>query len=278
MTKACGVYKIKIGERNFYYGSSVNLVARRQAHLSDLKAGRHHNRWMQRAWDKHQDFSFEIIEECNPKIVIQVEQKYLDEWHGMEGNMNMSNTAQGGCGRLTEEHRIKLSEALSGRTLSDEHKANLRKPKSAETRKKMSEFARNNRKPDWKLQLSESIKGHVVKQETRQKISKTLTGRRLTDEQKLARKQKFDEKVANGWVNPGIGKTISEEQKSKFRATMQAKIDAGWVSPKKGIPMSDEQKKKSSIAHTGKKLSAEHKAKISAALIGVPKRRKSVNP
>jgi group I intron endonuclease len=177
MTKACGVYEIRIGERNFYYGSSINLVVRKQAHLSDLKAGRHRNRWMQRAWDKHQDFSFEIIEECDPEIVIQVEQKYLDEWHGVAGNMNMSNTAQGGCGPLTEEHRLNLSEALSGRTLSDEHRANLRKPKSAETRRKMSEAAQRRTKETC-MKIADTLRGHEVSHETREKISASLRGRK----------------------------------------------------------------------------------------------------
>lgn len=177
MTKQCGVYRIQIGERNFYYGSSVNIVARRQAHLSDLKAGRHHNRWMQRAWDKHKEFLFETIEKCDPECVVQVEQKYLDKWHGVAGNMNMSNTAQGGCGSLTEEHRMKVSAALSGRTLSEEHKANLRKPKSAETRKKMSEAAQRRTKETC-MKIAETLRGHEVTQETRDKIAASLRGQK----------------------------------------------------------------------------------------------------
>ena len=234
MTKASGVYKITIGENLVYIGSAVNLYSRESAHRTKLANQKHYNLYMQRAWNKYGVMSFQVIEYCDAKDCLLLEQKYIDEVFGQEHCMNILPTAGSRYG-------FKAS-------------------------------------PESCKKLSDSITGHTYSDETRQKISKTLTGRRLTDEQKLARKQKFDEKVANGWVYPGTGEAISEEQKSKFRATIQAKIDAGWVSPKKGIPMSAEQKKNLSIAHTGKKLSAEHKAKISSALIGVPKRRKSVNP
>lgn len=173
---SCGVYRIQIGADNFYFGSSVNLDARRNAHLSDLKAGRHHNKWMQRAWNKHQDFQFEVVEVCVPETVLESEQKYLDQWAKTPGNMNMATLAQGGCGPLTEEHRQKISSVLSGRNLSEEHKANLRKPKSAETRKRMSEAAQRRTKETC-LKIAETLRGHEVPQETRDKISASLKAR-----------------------------------------------------------------------------------------------------
>lgn len=115
--------------------------------------------------------------------------------------------------------------------------------------------------------LSESTIGHVISADTRKKISETLTGRKLSDKQKQDRVIKYQKKIDAGWVHTSMGKPISDEQKNKIRATIQAKFDAGWVSPKKGIGMSAEQKKKLSIAHKGKKLSAEHKAKISKSLL-----------
>ena len=114
--------------------------------------------------------------------------------------------------------------------------------------------------------LSDSIMGHVVSDETRQKISATLTGRRLSTEQKQLRADKISISNGDDWVHPNKGKSVSGEQKKRFRDTVQSKVDNGWVSPKKGVAMSNEQKEKLSLAHTGKKLSEEHKARISESL------------
>lgn len=277
MNNLSGVYKITIGHIHHYIGSSVRLSRRECEHLGLLGKGKHGNPYMQKAWNKYQELTFEVLEYCDVDAVIALEQKYLDEVFGQEFCMNICSMAGSRLGvPHSDEVRKKMSANSARHKLTDAHKERLRYKRSPETIEKMK-LAQQGRSPESCKKLSDSLKGREITQDARQKISKTLTGRRLTPEQKLVRKQKFDEKVANGWVYSGTGKTMSEEQKNKFRATIQAKIDAGWVSPKKGIPMSAEQKKNLSIAHTGKKLSAEHKAKISAATMGIAKTRKSVN-
>jgi len=76
-----GIYKImnKINGDS-YYGSSINIEKRWHRHIGDLKNGKHHNIKLQRAWVKYceDNFIFEIIEECNQKDILIVEQKYLD--------------------------------------------------------------------------------------------------------------------------------------------------------------------------------------------------------
>jgi group I intron endonuclease len=47
-----------------YVGQTVNLRSRKSTHLCALRAGRHHSRYLQRAFDLHGEdaFSFEILE------------------------------------------------------------------------------------------------------------------------------------------------------------------------------------------------------------------------
>jgi len=64
-------------------------------------------------------------------------------------------------------------------------------------------------------------------------------------------------------------KKISESRKGK--CVGQDNPMFGKSSPNHGIPMTEEQKKKISKALTGKKLSAEHRKKLSESHMGIPK-------
>ena len=62
----CGIYKIKnIGDEKVYIGHSLNIEYRWRKHVEALKAKRHENIHLQRAWDKHgkDNFIFEKIRE-----------------------------------------------------------------------------------------------------------------------------------------------------------------------------------------------------------------------
>jgi hypothetical protein len=89
---------------------------------------------------------------------------------------------QANTGRIvTEETRKKLSEGQKGRKLSEEHVAKLREaakkkpPVSAATRKKLSEAGKGRKRtPEEIAKFSATRKGHVVSEETRQKIRDSL--------------------------------------------------------------------------------------------------------
>ena len=63
--KKSGIYRIvnKINGR-VYVGSAVNLISRKMDHWKTLRAHRHRNRFLQRAWDKYgeENFDFVVIE------------------------------------------------------------------------------------------------------------------------------------------------------------------------------------------------------------------------
>jgi group I intron endonuclease len=76
-----GIYRIKnLRNNKCYYGSSKNIEKRFKTHLSQLKKGNHHNIHLQRSWDKYGEnyFVFEVVEECNETVLLELEQKYLD--------------------------------------------------------------------------------------------------------------------------------------------------------------------------------------------------------
>lgn len=76
-----GIYRIKNLKNNkCYYGSSKNIEKRWKTHLNGLKNGNHHNIHLQRSWNKYgeDNFVFEVVEECNETLLLDLEQKYLD--------------------------------------------------------------------------------------------------------------------------------------------------------------------------------------------------------
>lgn len=91
--------------------------------------------------------------------------------------------------------------------------------------------------------LSKKLKGRIITKEHRQKISNTMTGRKMPEEQRLNM----------------VGKKLTKKHKEN--------ISAGG----KGRKVSEETRKKISSSMTGRKrtpLTTEHKQKISDALTG----------
>ena len=79
--KICGVYKItNTANGKFYVGSSNNIKHRWYQHKKNLKENVHNNVHLQNAWNIYggQNFNFEIIEECSPKMQFEREQHYLN--------------------------------------------------------------------------------------------------------------------------------------------------------------------------------------------------------
>lgn len=79
MNKISGIYIISDGER-FYVGSSCNIRKRLLEHKRKLLAGVHENVFLQRAFIQEK-FSFEILEECGPTMLILEEQWYINMYN-----------------------------------------------------------------------------------------------------------------------------------------------------------------------------------------------------
>lgn len=156
---ASGIYRI-INSINgkIYIGSAVNIDKRWRDHISLLKKGRHHSRYLQNAWNKYGAYAFEfsIIEECDIPSLIAREQYFIDT---LSPDYNVCKVAGSSLGvkrsdetrakigfvsrNISAETRAKIGAANKARKISSETRAKISarqvgKTYSAETRAKMS--------------------------------------------------------------------------------------------------------------------------------------------
>lgn len=107
-----GIYRIRNKiNNNSYYGSSENIDKRWKTHKSTLRNGTHMNCVLQRAWDKYgeNNFSFEIVEECEKYLLLETEQKYLD----LNPDYNIGKTSSGGDNLTNHPNRKEIIEKIT---------------------------------------------------------------------------------------------------------------------------------------------------------------------
>jgi group I intron endonuclease len=78
---ASGVYQIRcIPTGKIYVGSAVDLRDRWYRHCRSLLRGKHRNRYLQNAWDKYgeESFEFEILEYVDVSHLLHAEQEWID--------------------------------------------------------------------------------------------------------------------------------------------------------------------------------------------------------
>ena len=189
----------KIKPERIYIGSTQDIYKRFHLHKSKLQKNKHHTPKLQNHCNKYgfDDFVFTILEECNKDNLMEREQYYIDV---LKPWFNSRLIAESNAGyKHTEGAKKKIGESKIGKKLSKEHRDALKVgwekrrliPMSQETRIKFSEAAKG-RKP-WSAGLtketdarlksaSDKKMGKVVKQETRDKISNTLSGKPHTAE------------------------------------------------------------------------------------------------
>lgn len=76
-----GIYRIRnLISGKCYYGSSKEIEKRWKRHKNELSKNKHNNTLLQRAWNKYgcENFIFDLVEECEEELLLEVEQKYID--------------------------------------------------------------------------------------------------------------------------------------------------------------------------------------------------------
>lgn len=231
-----GVYQITNQVNgNRYIGSAVHLAKRWCFHLSQMRRGKHHNPHLQNAFDKYGEeaFTFSVLEDAEPRKLIEREQYYLDTIHP---EYNMAPTAgsrlglrhtdearrkisEGNRGKhVSEETRRRISEAQKGKHLSAEHLSKMRQAWTPKRRQEQAERMRQivfcrksfSHTEKTKRKISEAHKGRIVSPEHRKKLSEALKGRRLSDETRR------NMSVAQ------MGHPVSTETKQKLREAQTA--------------------------------------------------------
>lgn len=110
--KVSGIYKLVIGNK-FYVGSAVNLYNRMNLHKFQLLNNKHHNILVQRKFNKIKELSYEIIEFCDKKDLIQREQYYLDT---LRPELNLDKFANSRFGsKLSKESIEKRNNTIKNK-------------------------------------------------------------------------------------------------------------------------------------------------------------------
>lgn len=127
------VYAIRhVESGRVYVGSAERVSMRWKKHRWALKAGRHDNVHLQRAWVKYGPaaFAFEIIEHVEDAVVlIEREQFWIDELRatGQTSGFNLCPVAGSRKGKTQSiETRAKIGAAFKGRRHTPETKAKMR--------------------------------------------------------------------------------------------------------------------------------------------------------
>lgn len=129
-TKIIGIYKIinKV-DGKYYVGSSNDVLGkfgRWYEHKKKLKQGIHHNIRLQRAWNKHgeNNFSFNLIEECEKSKLLSVEQIYLNDSKDKR-NICYNLSFVAGRADLSEQTKLKISKKMKNYCASPEVRRNM---------------------------------------------------------------------------------------------------------------------------------------------------------
>lgn len=225
-----GIYAIEhIPTGKMYIGSSIDILDRWGQHKKDLRAGKHHSVYLQRAWNKYgiRVFTLKILEGCRRLDLLFKEQEWFNKLRPFD-NKNGYN-----CNRIPGKPPSPVGRVLSKETKSKISTAHIGRPKSIAHRRKISNYRQNNPLSDFQRQR---IAEGVRMPEVRKKISETI------------KKQ-----YANGKQSP------FRRPEVRIKAVITRRKNGGYV-------MSPEMKNRISITLTGRKQSEETKRKKSESL------------
>lgn len=216
------IYKIinKVNDR-FYIGSTINFNKRKERHLYDLNCNKHHNIFLQRAFEKYgvEAFEFYVREkEVNDTKELQIlEERYINFCWNSGKLYNVSKKASGGD--LISYHPRNDDFRKLQSKLTKERYANM----SIEERNKLSEKMKGENNPNFgnrwgdeqRLKASERMKNsksncsffHKIKGKTFEEFY----GEEKAKEIKNKLSVSFSKRV--GEKNSFYGKHHSEETK-----------------------------------------------------------------
>lgn len=192
-----GVYAIRnVVNGKTYVGSAAKCIGHRwDTHKSDLRKGKHHSQRLQRAWNKYGEssFAFIVLELCDSLSCIKREQFYIDSMKSCDCQFGYNIVPKAGSHlghKHSAESRKRMSDSAKGRKPSPESIAKGLETRrgfkhSKETKNRLAELARNiseetrekrraaarNRSDEYKKKHSASLKGRVITEEWKAKLT-----------------------------------------------------------------------------------------------------------
>ena len=221
-----GIYIITcLTNGRVYIGQSKHIQKRWLEHKEELQKGNHGNNHLQNAWNKYgeKSFVFSILEECEEDKLTEREQFWIDFYGGINSKGTYNFREAGSRGSMSEETRKIMSEntkrlrqnpewvAKNAQAIKDswtlERKQYMSEIKTGTT---WTDSQRKNRKyyddlrkgvprsDVVKQKISQSLLGHKVSDETRQKLreaGKRQVHKPITEEQR----KHISDAAKRGW-------------------------------------------------------------------------------
>lgn len=152
-----------------YVGSSRDCARRKSEHVSKLRRGNHVNKKLQAAWNKYGEASFEfvvILSILNQDEIEGIEQQFLDELNAVETGYNLAPVAGNTAGwKASAETRKRMSEAAKNR----DHSAQVAA---------MAAATRGKKRPQYVIDAMQAgRRAKPLSNESRKQMAKSATAR-----------------------------------------------------------------------------------------------------
>lgn len=239
--KTSGIYGIHNRESDrWYVGSSSSIAGRWRTHKRALRRGAHCGKALQRSWNKHGEEAFEFvileaIEDADQLLVR--EQFWIDKLSAASPSRGFNTAPVAGTRRgvpQSESAREKMRAAQKGVSKSEEHKARI----GAGNRGKV-------RSEETRARISANVRAQMQDPERRkqQAIFGAMAKPRAIDEEM---RQKLTAGIRRAAATP--------EGKARQAAITEAArlATTGRPGPWRGKKLSEEHKAKMSAAHRGR--------------------------
>ena len=233
LPKSSGVYEIQNGiTGRMYVGSSVNIRERGVQHVRDLNKGVHRCKHLQHAWNKYGSgsFVFVVLELCEVNRLVSQENAWMVSRNVFKNGYNTYTSSATGRGyRQSIEHVRNRTMHRVGSTLPDNvrqavSKSNAEREWTTEQRRsaqvRLSAGKAAMGKEEFSRHLSESMRGRVLTEEHKHKLSLARSGVTWRD------KPGGDERAARTGAK-ALGRKISKEESAKRSVSQKKK----WNDP-----------------------------------------------
>lgn len=203
MIPQSGIYYI-VNRTNgkMYIGSSVDLTDRWRHHRADLRAGRHRNPILQRAWLRHGEagFTFTVLEYCQDTALLDREEWWicLLRSGARERGYNLNGANHSRLGRPhSEATKAKISLANRGYRHTEAARASIRaassgRRHSAATRSRLAAMKTGKRfTVAHREALAAASRMRWQSPGEREKIAAFHRGRKQTDEHVLSKSKQY---------------------------------------------------------------------------------------
>lgn len=131
--KRSGIYQIKCNKNGkIYIGQTIDLDRRLYDHLRNLRRGTHHNNYLQNAFNKHgeESFEFSVLQECPANDLDKAEKEWITKLDSMNRLVGYNLESGGNPGKEvseeTKEKKRGKNNPMFGKKLSKQHIDTLR--------------------------------------------------------------------------------------------------------------------------------------------------------